>query len=172
MIAFLSKHLEPWTDNRHWHILIADDYKAHKTENAFQMCWYRGYVLLLHGGGSTPVSQTPDTDLNEHTRREYGNKECWLLLEKMRHGETVPRLTHEECLELMWQVLSNPALHQRAAEGFKKVGQSIDLHGAEDFMVCREAGQYWNEETTDHYPNMRQNINTELAAVQEEVESG
>ena len=31
VIAFLSKHLEPWREGRHWHILIADDY-AMETE--------------------------------------------------------------------------------------------------------------------------------------------
>ena len=105
--------------------------------------------MIIHGGGATPVAQTPDTDLNEHVRREYGNKESCLLLEKMRNGQVVPKLTPEECMLLMFEVLSDHRLHQRASEGYEKVGQSIDLHGKEDALVCREAGTYWNEETTD-----------------------
>ena len=63
-------------------------------------------------------------------------------------------------------------MHQRASEGFKKVGQSIDLRGAEDALVCREAGAYWNEETSDHYASMRHKIDVELAAVAEQFSSG
>ncbi len=95
VIAFLKKHLELWREGRHWHILMAADYAAHKTEHVFQLCWLRGYILLVHGGGATPVSQTPDTDLNEHVRRAYGNKECALMMENLRHGMVVPRVTHE-----------------------------------------------------------------------------
>ena len=70
VIDFLRKHLEPWREGRDWRILLADDYSAHKSENVWQFCWSRGYILLIHGGGNTPVAQTPDTDLNEHVRRE------------------------------------------------------------------------------------------------------
>ena len=111
--------------------MLADDYRAHKSENVFELCWSRGYILLIHGGRCTPVAQTPDTDLNEHVRRDYGRKECALMIEEMRQGQKVPKLTHEECLDIMWQVLSDPALHQRAAAGYRKVGQSVDLYGAE-----------------------------------------
>ena len=69
IISFLEKHLERWVEGRDWRILLADDYSAHKTENVWALCWSRGYVPLIHGGGCTPVSQTPDTDLNEHVRR-------------------------------------------------------------------------------------------------------
>ena len=101
-----------------------------------------------------------------------GDKEARLLIEKMRLGEVVPKLSPEECMEVMFEVLSDSRKHELAAEGFKKVGQSIDLHGREDALVCREAGIFWNEETTDHYPNMRAKIDAELAAVAEEWEAG
>ena len=73
---------------------------------------------------------------------------------------------------IMLEVLSDRDLHRRASEGYKKVGQSIDLHGKEDALVCREAGTLWNEQTTDGYPNMRAKIDAELAAVAEEFASG
>ena len=71
ILDFLRKHLEPWHAERRWHIILADDYSAHKTEHVFHFCWSRGYVLVCLGGGRTPVLQTPDTDLNEHVRRAY-----------------------------------------------------------------------------------------------------
>ena len=69
VIAFLKRHLEEWKPGRDWRIIFADDYRAHKTENVWALCWSRGYVLIVHGGGATPVAQTPDTDLNEEVRR-------------------------------------------------------------------------------------------------------
>ena len=72
----------------------------------------------------------------------------------------------------MWVVLSDPDLHVRASEGYKKVGQSVDLHGSQYALICREAGTFWNEETTDKYANMREKINAELAAVEEEFRNG
>ena len=76
IIAFLQKHLEPWRPGRDWRILLCDDYSAHKSINVWNLCWSRGYIRLCHGGGTTPVVQPPDTDLNQHVRREYGKKEA------------------------------------------------------------------------------------------------
>ena len=152
--------------------MLADDYSAHKSDNVWQLCWSRGYILLIHGGGNTPVAQTPDTDLNEHVRREYGNQECAHLMEKMRAGQLVPKLTHEECLEIMFRVLSDLALHEHASRGYKKVGQSVKLDGSEGAEICREAGVFWNERTTDGYANMRVKVNVQLTAVAEEFRDG
>ena len=125
IIAWLQKHLEPWSPGRDWRIYLCDDYSAHKTKNVWNLCLPRGYIRLVHGGGCTPFAQTCDTDCNEHVRREYGNKETRLLLDKMRCGQVVPKLTHEECMLLMFEVLSDPAVHTRASQGYKYVGQSI-----------------------------------------------
>jgi hypothetical protein len=171
IISFLEKHLEEWTDGRDWRILLCDDYSAHKTANVWALCWSRGYILIVHGGGATPVAQTVDTDLNQHVRRRYGEMESRLLLAKMRAGAVVPKLTHEECMDVMFQVLSDPELHKDAAEGYKRVGQSNDLHGGEDSLICREAGTYWRSTTTDGLLNMRVKIDAALAIVKDEVES-
>ena len=89
------------------------------------------------------------------------------MMENMRDGQVVPRLTHEECMDLMWQILSDADLHKRGSEGYRQVGQSIDLHGQEDNQVVREAGTYWNEETSGGYANVRQNIDAEMVTVVE-----
>ena len=172
VIQFLSTHLDEWREGRDWRILLADDASAHRTENAKHLAWSRGYILIIHGGGNTPVAQTCDTDLNQHVRKAYGMLETQLLMEKMRCGEVVPKISSEESLLLMYETLSNPQLHHRASEGYKKTGQSIDLFGKEDALVCREAGEFWNEQTTDGYPNMRARIDAELAAVADEVQAG
>ena len=115
-----GRHLEPWKPGRDWRIYLCDDYKCHKTENVWNYCWQCGYIRVVHGGGTTPIGQTPDTDLNEYVRDKYGAKESALLLEKMRGGQVVPSLSHEECMTVVLEVLSNPALHIRASEGFKR----------------------------------------------------
>ena len=62
-----------------------------------------------------------------------------LLLEKMRSGVSVPHLKPEECLLLMLDVMLDPAIHQHASEGYKKVGQSIKLRGGEDDLGLSES---------------------------------
>ena len=84
----------------------------------------------------------------------------------------VPKLIHEECMLLMLEVLSDPQLHKDASDGYKKVGQSVELHGKEDTLICREAGVFWNEETTDSHTSMRPKIDAELAVVADELNSG
>jgi hypothetical protein len=172
VISFLDKHLEAMYEGRDYRILLMDDFAAHKSENVRRLAWSRGYIVVIHGGGTTPIAQTPDTDLNEHVRREYGIKETRLLIDKMRDGHVVPKCSSEECMTLMLEVLSDPGLHLHAANGYKKTGETVDLYGAEDSLICREAGIFWNENTTDGYVNMRARINAELAAVAEEVKSG
>ena len=88
-------------------------------------------------------------------------------MEKMRYGQIVTKLSHEECMDLMWGVLSDADLHKRAAQGYKKVRQSIDLHGSEDNQIVREAAKFWNEVTTDGFPNVRAKVDAEMADVQE-----
>ena len=115
IIIFLKRHLEEWCDGRDWRILLADDYICHKSKNVFNLCWSRGYILIIHGGGNTLVAQTPDTDLNQHVRRRYGEKEARILQNKMRLGEIVPKLSPEECMDVMLEILSDPALHMNAS---------------------------------------------------------
>ncbi len=67
------------------------------------------------------MGQTCDTDLNEHVRRSYGDKESRLLLEKMRHGQSVPKLAPGECMALMLEVLTDSALHMGAAKGLSLI---------------------------------------------------
>ena len=48
--------------------------------------------MIYHGGGVTPMTQTCDTDLNQHVRKEYATKEAAELIELMRHGASVPSM--------------------------------------------------------------------------------
>ena len=145
---------------------MADDFSAHKTSNVARLCWQRGYVLLLHGGGQTPVTQTPDTDLNQHVRREYAAKEAVIIIEEMRRGVKVPKPQSRTCIDLMVQNLSDKRLQYHAADGYKKTGANVALDGTEDHEIVREAGQFFRT------LNMREEINREIAVVRHEVQAG
>ena len=47
-------------------------------------------------------------------------------------------LSQEECTELMLEILSDKELHERAAYGYKKVGQSVDFYCADDNLIVRD----------------------------------
>ena len=60
--------------------------------------------MMLHPGGATPVTQTVDTDLNQHVKREYSVLESLAILDHMRKGMSVPKLDPTECVDMMVKV--------------------------------------------------------------------
>ena len=120
ILEFLDRHLPAMTPQlRRWRIALADDFGPHKTDNVFRLCWQRGYVMIPHGGGP-PVTQTPDTDLNQHVRREYTALESAYIIEQIRKGVAVPKIPQTKRMDMMIIVLSNVSLHLHAADGYKQ----------------------------------------------------
>ena len=70
----------------------------------------------------------------------------------------------------MWAWLHDS--NRSCGRRLQKTGQTIDLYGKEDDLICREAATFWHETTTDGHVSMRPRINAELAAVAEEIDSG
>ena len=122
--------------------------------------------MVPHGGGVTPISQTVDTELNQHVKREYGDLEAVELINLMRSGAVVPCTSKERSIDMMHEVLSNMDLHLQAAKGYKHTGATIALDGTEDEMVCKEAGVFFHE------LGMRAKINREVENVKAEVAAG
>ena len=122
--------------------------------------------MMLHPGGATPVTQTVDTDLNQHVKREYSVLESLAILDHMRKGMAVPKLAPTECVDMMVQVLSDPRIHLRGAEGCKKTGAIVALDGSEDHLIVREAGEFFRE------LGMRELINKEVSIVRTEARAG
>ena len=167
VLNFLDLYLPKMTPGRRWRIIMADDFRPHKSPNAFRLCWSRGYVLVVHGGGTMPVAQTPDTDENQHVKREYSAVETLELMRQFRDtAVAVPRVNEQTALDMMYDIMQKKEMHLRAAKGYKYTGATIDLDGGEDHMVCREAGQFWNE------LQMRQKVNAEIALVRQEARGG
>ena len=163
ILAFLEQHLPLWSKTRRWRILFADDFGPHKNEAVRRLCWARGYVMKIFGGGCTGVAQTCDTYLNQHVRREYSAIEGKLLIEQMRRGVPVPCLKPEDCIDTMAQALNSQALHLNAAQGYKRTGLNVDLDGTEDCEICREAATFWAE------LRVREKVDAEVRHVREEA---
>ena len=167
ILEFLDRHLPAMTSQlRRWRIAMADDFGPHKTDNVFRLCWQRGYVLIPHPGGATPVSQTCDTDLNQHVRREYTAFESACIIEEMRKGVTVPKIDQTKCMDMMVKVLNNKKLHLNAADGYKRTGATVALDGTEDHMIVREAGEFFRR------LNVREKLQKEIAIVRHEARAG
>ena len=166
VLDFCERHMPPASDDLPWGISLADDYSAHKTCNVFRLCWTKKKVHITHGGGATPVTQTCDTDLNQHVRKDYVTCESAELLAQMRSGAKVPKLKAERCIDIMVRVLSQWRLHANAADGYKKTGANVALDGSEDHLICREAKTAWNDQ------HMREKTNREVEIVKREFKEG
>ena len=100
----------------------------------------RGYIVIIHGGGATGITQTNDTDLHQHQRRLYTEKEMaeMLRLARINPGK-MPSAMAESCIDWMAQVWGNRALHDQARKGYKYTGATSALDGSEDHLIAREA---------------------------------
>ena len=125
ILEFIDRHVPAMTPLRQWRICMADDFGPHKTANVFRLCWQHGYVMIAHGGGATPVAQTPDTDLNQHIKREYTGRESAVMIQEMQKGVSVPKIPQWRCMDIMIDVLSDPQLHLHAADGYKKKTEQL-----------------------------------------------
>ena len=113
------------------------------------------------------MAQPCDVALNQHVRRLYTAREVEMLTEKMRDGVKVPRLSEEQRIDLMAEVMSSKELHLRAAESYKEIGFKVALDGShEDIFIVREAGQAWRR------LGMRAKIETEIERVRTEAREG
>ena len=113
------------------------------------------------------MTQTCDTDFNQHVRRGYIAHESGRILEMMRQGVAAPSIDLTGCIDMMMEVLCDPQLHCHAADGYTKVGALCGLDDAiEDHLIVREAGEFFRS------LGMRQNINREVAIVRQEARAG
>ena len=146
VLAYLERHLEPWSGHRRWRILLTDAYAAHMGDNIRRLAWHRGYIVILHGGGTTGVMQVNDTDLHQHLRRLYVEEEQNFLIAHNRAapGQLVtPRPS--DCIQWAATIWRRTSLHIRGSGGFKSVGAAVALDGSEDHLVTREAKQVWDD---------------------------
>ena len=139
VLNFLEKALEPMGPNRKWRVLLLDSYVAQLNDNVRRLCWSRMYVVIIHGGGATGVTQTNDVGLHQHLRRDYVNLE---MADLTRLSRTSPKAVHiprpEQCIEWMASVWQRRELHVRAAKSYKGTGITNRLDAGEDNLIVKD----------------------------------
>ena len=145
--AFLDRHLELMTPGRHWRIIMADDYSAHKADCIWDLCWERGYVLVLFGGGCTGALQICDTHLHFPLSTQYQEAEMAHLLEQSdRDPKALPVMDRADCLREVTAVYSQPSLHEKVARrGCVDNMFLLPLDGSQDHMGKEELQSLWKK---------------------------
>ena len=146
VLDYLENILDPWRDGRDWRIVWCDTFAPQCCDAVVRLCWSRGYILLIHGGGVTPVVQPPDTDLHGPLRRKYMDMEMSFAVAEQRRNRRSLGTPHEQdCMAWMAMLWSEKTMHVEAAQGFRKTGLSLPLDGSCDFELCREAQRFWHD---------------------------
>lgn len=145
--AFLDRHLEPMTPGREWRIIMADDYAAHKADCIWDLCWERGYVLILIGGGCTGAVQICDTHLHFPMSIQYQEAEMAHLLEQCDRDPTaLPVMQREDCLREVAAVYAQPSLHEKVARrGCVDNMFLLALDGSEDHKGKEDLQRLWHK---------------------------
>ncbi|MCP3919840.1 MAG: hypothetical protein GY711_30270, partial [bacterium] len=140
----MERHLPQSWDGR-WRILLCDAFAPQGLESLKRLAWQRGFVLVQIGGGCTGTIQVNDTDLHQKLRHDYQQEEMRTAVEQMREDPTrVPSMRPADCIGVLADVWRDTALHERAAEGFSRVGLAIPLDGTGDWQIVREARLAWD----------------------------
>jgi hypothetical protein len=145
VLQYLERHLPQMTEGRRWRLLLLDAYAPQMSDSVRRLCWQRGYIVIIHGGGATGVTQVNDTDLHQHLRKTYVEHEMAAMIKAARlNPNSTPVPKCEQCVTWMANIWSNPQLHLNAAKVFKRTGITNALDGSEDLLIVREAGHFWN----------------------------
>ena len=153
VLAFLERHLHPWGPGRRWIIITADDYRGHQSVEIFDLCWSRGYLLLLMGGGVTGAVQIPDTHLHLPLSTQYQHAEMELLAGLMDLNPVgLPLMSREDCVRELCAIYSNPALHTKVANrGTRDNMYTLALDGSEKHLANPQLLKLWEELQMDKW---------------------
>ena len=136
-------------------IVMLDWYSGHRTDEVRDLIRNKGHVLIYHGGGTTPFTQTNDTHLHAMVQWLLVKLENrWALSQKefqQEHGlDVTPKPTREAILHmctLMWQGLDHD---DTARKAYRATGPGLPLRG----------------------PIEREDVGTELAKVWDAIDPG
>lgn len=146
VIRLLERHLQPWGPGRRWRILLADAYRPHMTPEVWMLCFSRGYVLLVIGGGCSGSVQVPDTHLHMPLSSGYQNSEMILLAALMEQRPTgLPTMDRGDCVRILANLYGQSHMHEKASVGFKHNYLSNALDGTEDHLGRSELSTLWRQ---------------------------
>ena len=145
-LAYLECWLDPWTPERakanDYRLLYGDVASGHLGQDVIDFCWQRGYVYLLHYGGTTSIMQVNDTACHGDFEAEYLEVEQASFNRRhLSDPGNVSRSLQEVLDDVVttWRTID----HCRAVDGHKNVGLSIPLNGTGDGHISGEAREVW-----------------------------
>ena len=181
-LEYLDQLLPHWTPERaaaaDYGILLMDSYEVHKMKEVRELAWERGFIVVLHEGGITGITQWNDLDC-------HGPFEARLIaLEEddfnkqleLRPGR-VPTRQRQTLLSDCAAIWATFAHHHATAQSAVRSGLGCALpdrlpdgrfeHWAsEDHMITRDARDFWDDNSM---PVLRAEI---LGKVYAAVQSG
>ena len=148
VLGFLAAHLPHWTKERQrkldWRLLYLDAYAAHLADEVRTLAWERGFVVRIHGAGTTGDVQVNDTHLHApfaHLYREM-EMEALVLAQTQCPGD-ISRRREDVVTDaaLTWRNLD----HARVADGHLRNGLTNALDGTQDHELSDVVQGWWRE---------------------------
>ena len=148
VLRFLETHLPLWTEERQrkldWRLLYLDAYAAHLADEVRTLAWERGFVVRIHGAGTTGDVQVNDTHLHAPFAHLYREMETEALVLAQEHcpGD-ISRHREDVATDaaLTWRALD----HARVAEGHLRNGLTNALDGSQDEELSDAVKGWWKE---------------------------
>ena len=148
VLRFLDKHLPHWTEERRrkldWRLLYLDAYAAHLAEEVRTLAWERGFVVRIHGAGTTGDVQVNDTHLHAPFAHKYREMETEaLVLAQEDCPGDISRRREDVVTDaaLTWRALD----HTKVAEGHLRNGLTNALDGSQDEELSDVVKGWWAE---------------------------
>jgi hypothetical protein len=161
--TYLSKWLLPWTEERKaandYRAIFLDSYAVHKMDEIRDLCWSRGYVRIILGGGATPIQCVLDTDVHAIFEREMNELEALDFHEQLLEKPfVVPSRERQRLIDDACSVWASMPLARIGVAAFPRTGLhlglprkrqrpddtwSVSTDGPDDHLVGREALVFW-----------------------------
>ena len=140
VLQYLERHLPQMTEGRRWRLLLLDAYAPQMSDSVRRLCWQRGYIVIIHGGGATGVTQVNDTDLHQHLRKTYVEHEMAAMIKAARlNPNSTPVPKCEQCVTWMANVWSNSQLLLKRCKGFQKKRHHPRFRRQQRFVDCQRS---------------------------------
>ena len=147
--AYLDTWLEEWTGaraaSRDYRLLYLDVAKGHLGADVEEYCWQRGYIYLLHYGGTTGITQVNDTHCHLYVEDFYVELEQENFTKKQTDDPgNIDRPLPEVVADVVttWRSVD----HERSCDGHWATGlaNSLDVGDQEDRLISGEAREVWD----------------------------
>ena len=132
-------------------LVLLDWYSGHRTDEVRELIKRKGHVLLFHGGGTTPFTQTNDTHLHAivqyllvMTENQWALTQATFLQEEGL--DQTPKPTREAIVDwctLMWEEIDHADVAEKA---YRATGPGLPLEGPiSRAAVGKELRKVWDE---------------------------